>query len=344
MLYRLSPCQIESSKRVEIRTPAHFGLQEKNIEDFLKSRLGEILSEDELMLIGQERPGQEEADLLALDKGGTLYIFELKRWQSDQGNLLQVMRYGQIFGRYSYQELEELARRQQKLDGSLREKHKDHFHLNEELPESAFNAEQVFVLVTNGTDRDTISAIEYWAQKGVKITCSPYRMYEIEGNPYIQFDTYSPDNEVIVEENTGHFIVNTNRTYMSEAWKDMLGNGMEGKASAYYGRKNAVQHISRGSRVYLYHTRVGVIASGDTFSEYKTTGDEDEEFFVPLRFRWALTEEGRWAELAPRAQEINKECQSGHRFRRTAFEITEGMAKAIDHIAVEKGVPFNSQN
>ena len=31
------------------------------------------------MLIGQERRGQEEADLLALDKEGHLFIFELKK-------------------------------------------------------------------------------------------------------------------------------------------------------------------------------------------------------------------------------------------------------------------------
>ena len=101
MLYKLNTDEIESSRRIDIRTPADFDLKEQDIENFLKSRLGEIVSEDQLMLIGQERKGQEEADLLALDKDGILYIFELKRWQSDQENILQVMRYGQIFGRYS---------------------------------------------------------------------------------------------------------------------------------------------------------------------------------------------------------------------------------------------------
>lgn len=76
MLYKLNKDAIELSVRMEIKTPSDFSLQEIDIENFLKSRLGEIVSEDQLMLIGQERRFQEEADLLALDKDGRLYIFE----------------------------------------------------------------------------------------------------------------------------------------------------------------------------------------------------------------------------------------------------------------------------
>ncbi len=295
MLYKLNAAEIESSARMEVRTPADFNLKEQDIENFLKSHLGEIVSEDQLMLIGQERKWQEEADLLALDKDGVLYIFELKRWQSNQENLLQVMRYGQIFGRYTYEQLEDLAKRQKILDGDLKEKHKEYFELSEELSDSDFNKDQVLVLVTNGTDKDTISAVNFWSQKGVKIKCSPYRIYDINGEPYIQFDTYNPDDEVLPEENTSFFIVNTNKTYMPDAWKDMLNDGLTGKASAYYGRKNSVCRISRDSRVYLYHTGVGVIASGVATSDYTATdyeGDKNEEFFVPLEFDWALDESG----------------------------------------------------
>ncbi len=340
MLYRLNVEKIESSERIEIGTPAHFGIIEQQIEDFLKSRLDEVVSEDQLMLIGQERKWQEEADLLALDKDGILYIFELKRWESNQENILQVMRYGQIFGRYSYEELEALAQRQQKLDGSLKEKHRDYFHLDKGLAESEFNKDQVFVLVTNGMDGDAISAVQFWSDKGVNIQCSPYRIYDIDGSPYIQFDTYSSEKEIVLEENTNYFVVNTNRTYMSDAWKDMLNGG---KASAYYDRKNSVHRISKNSRVYLYHTRVGVIGSGIALSEYDATdyeGDEDEEYFVPLKFRWPLFDENQWAETAPKAWEINERCNSGHRFRQTVFSITKEMADAIDSIAQEKGWVF----
>ena len=292
------------------------------------------------MLIGQERRFQEEADLLALDKDGTLYIFELKRWESRSENLLQVMRYGQIFGRYSYQQLENLARQQQRLNGPLKERHKEYFQLDKELSDSDFNKDQVFVLVTNGVDKDTISAVNYWSHKGVRIECSPYRIYEIEGRPYIQFDTYNPGDEVLTESNTGTCIVNTNKTYMPDAWRDMIGNRSEGKASAYYDRKRSICNISSGSRVYLYHTGVGVIAKGDTTDDCKKTayeGDKDKEFkefFVPLKFDRALTED-EWDEKAPKAWQINERLGSGYRFRQTVFAITEEMANAIDAIYSE---------
>ncbi len=337
MLYKLNRNEIESSTQMEVRTPKDVCLKEQDIENFLRSRLHEIVSEDQLMLIGQERKRQEEADLLALDKDGVLYIFELKRWESNQENILQVMRYGQIFGRYAYEELEDLAKRQQKLDGCLKVKHKDHFDLEKELSESAFNKDQVFVLVTNGTDKDTISAVNFWSKKGVNIKCSPYRIYKINKEPYIQFDTYNPDDELLPDENTGFFIVNTNKSYMSDAWKDMLNDRSTGKASAYYGRKNSVSRISKGSRVYLYHTGVGVIAHGRAISGYGKTdyqGDENKEFYVPLEFDWAL-DESEW-DRAPKAWEINKQCNSSHRFRQTVFAITRDMADAIDSIFAEK--------
>lgn len=338
MLYKLVKDRIESSVRMEIRTPQDVGLVEGDIENFLKSRLHEIVSEDQLMLIGQEPGGGEYADLLALDKDGTLYIFELKRWESRSENLLQVMRYGQIFGRYSYEQLEDLAKRQQKLEGLLKESHQEYFDLDKELSESDFNKDQVFVLVTNGMDKDTISAVNYWSQKGVRIECSPYRIYEIAEEPYIQFDTYNPDDEVIPEENTGIFIVNTNKTYMPDAWRDMLGDSLTGKASAYYGRKGSIRNISKGSHIYLYHTGDGIIAKGVATADYQSTacaGDEDKEFFVPLKFEWALPED-KWNEKAPKASQINQQLGSGYRFRQTVFAIPKEMAEAIDSIYEDK--------
>ena len=333
MLYKLNTDNIESSTRVEIKTPQHWELKEEDIESFFKDRLSEIVSEDQLMLIGRERKFQEEADLLALDKDGILYIFELKRWESNQENILQVMRYGQIFGRYTYKELEDLARRQLTLEvsWSLRENHKEYFELEQALPDSKFNEDQVLVLVTNGIDSDTISAIYFWSQKGVKIECSPYRIYEINNEPYIQFDTYNPDNEIIPEEENHFFIVNTNKTYMPDAWEEMISKQ---KASAYYDRKHSLDRIPINSCVYLYHTGVGVIAKG-TSKSVRQTNDEGnhkgEEFFISLDFEWKL-QKNEWNTKAPSPREINRSLNSGYRFRRTVFEISSEMADAIDSI------------
>ena len=171
MLYKLDITDVAQSERIKIAQPNDVGVTEKNIEDFLMSRLHEIVSEDGLMLIGKERSGQEEPDLLAIDKSGVLYLFELKRWTSESENLLQVMRYAQIFGRYAYPKLAEFAQRQ--VPGDLRETHKSYFEFNEPLPETKFNNSQVLVLVTNGLDRDTISAVEFWTKKVLGSTVHP---------------------------------------------------------------------------------------------------------------------------------------------------------------------------
>ena len=342
MLYKLNVDNIKLSAPVGIKTPRDWGLKEKDIETFFKDRLREIVSEDQLMRIGQERKFQEEADLLALDKDGVLYIFELKRWKSNQENILQVMRYGQIFGRYTYKELEDLARRQLKPKEtklkeiwSLQKNHQEYFGLEEALPESRFNADQVFVLVTNGVDRDTISAVHFWSQKGVNIECSPYRIYEIDGKPYIQFDTYNTEDEVVPKGKTRCFIVNTNKTYMPDVWEEMIS---EQKASAYYDRKYSINNIPSQSRVYLYHTGVGVIAKGISKSTRQINDEGEhkgEEFFVSLDFEWKL-EKDEWNVKAPTPREINYKLNSGHRFRQTVFAIPSEMAKAIDSIFEKK--------
>ena len=58
MLYELNNDNPERSVKVVIRHPAHFGLHEEYMENFLRFRLSEIVSEEHLMSIGQERKGQ----------------------------------------------------------------------------------------------------------------------------------------------------------------------------------------------------------------------------------------------------------------------------------------------
>ena len=334
MLYKLNVGNAQQSTKVAVKQPVDFSIKEKQIEQFVGSCLGEFVSEDDLMLIGQERPGQEEADLLALDRTGVLYIFELKRWESSSENILQVMRYGQIFGRYTYRQLENLAKTQQKLDadGELRCRHKEYFDLRESLSESEFNQRQHFVLITNGVDADTISAVDYWKSMGVEISCSPYRLYDICGEPYIQFDTFSLDDGVVPETETEYFIVNTNRTWMEDAWRAMLGDGKTGKAAAYGNRRWAIRRLNRDSVVYLYHTGVGVIAKGRATSEQQQSAEDEEEWFVPLELEWAVTEDQSWKGAIP-AWRINERLNAGHKFRQTVFAIPREFADAIDALA-----------
>lgn len=146
------------------------------------------------------------------------------------------------------------------------------------------------------------------------------------------FDVFNPEQDVLIEVESGFFIVNTNSSYMDDAWRNMLS---ESKAAAYYDRKYAVSGISRGSTVFLYHTRVGIIAKGRATSSFKKTscgGDADEEYYVPLQLAWALDDPADWPSRAVHPSEINERLNSGYRFRQTAFSVSEEVARAIDEI------------
>ena len=195
------------------------------------------------------------------------------------------------------------------------------------------------MLITNGADEDTISAINYWSGKGLKVVCVPYGVYDIGDTPYLRLHPYNPAGEVVVERRTNYFVVNTNRTHMPRVWREMLGDRVTGKAATYYDRRWAITGIPRDAIVFLYHTRVGVIAKGrskSTFQRADFNGDEDAEFYVPLEFQWALKKRN-WEERAPTAAQINGMLCAGHRFMQAVFAISEEMADAIDQIARENG-------
>lgn len=55
-----------------------FGLDERGLQDILFRSLDRLFPDDELILLMQSRSWQEEPDLMAVDRTGNLYIFELK--------------------------------------------------------------------------------------------------------------------------------------------------------------------------------------------------------------------------------------------------------------------------
>jgi hypothetical protein len=143
------------------------------------------------------------------------------------------------------------------------------------------------------------------------------------------------------EEGPDIYIVNTNAREDPDAWRDMLSAP---KAAAYYGSKETVARIPKGSVVYLYHTSTGVIAKGmttDTCKKADFDGDPDAEFYVPLSLEWKLDDPNTW-DRAVTASEIKHKLNAYHPFRGTAFSISDEMAAAIDDIWKGKQVPASS--
>jgi hypothetical protein len=336
MLYYMNSQNKLELKEVRQIRLADVGWTEEDLEKILESHIESLVRTDQLLIIARERRMQEEADIIALDQSGTLYLFEIKRWMGREDNLLQVLRYGQRFGRYDYARLNNLFAAYQHRKGvgasplSLKQAHATYFELLSPLAESDFNGHQRFIVVVNGLDKATWDAIEYWKRFKLPVEPLIYRVYRVEGANLniIDFDPYGPEAKAPESTAEGLFVVNTNLTYMPEAYKNMLQSN---KASAYYDRKYGIASIRRGSQVCLYHNRVGVVAIGKASNEYMTSvfdGDPDAEYYVPCNFEYKVDPDTQ-RDKAVTAAEINQQFGTGHRFRQTVFTLGPDFADFI---------------
>ena len=218
MLFRLDPEDPRNVSEVRSTTLAEIGWREVDLENLIAENIDRVLRADDLMVVNQETRFQEEPDVIALDRQGHLYMFELKRWRSSRENLLQVLRYGQRFGPCGYDTFEYLwARYQSKSGGastSLREAHARYFELTDPLDGRSFNAEQRYVVITDGLDQGTRNAIEFSSQNGIPVSALPYRVYRTEkGAVLLELRRFGAQGQDFDDIRDGCVVVNTNSAY-----------------------------------------------------------------------------------------------------------------------------------
>ncbi len=317
---------------IKISSLADAGWTEKDLENLLAGNLTSLIREDYLMVISQERPMQEEPDILALDNEGVLYIFELKRKKSEPEHLLQVMRYGQRFGIYDYDRLNDKYEKFEKASKrGLQHAHREYFTLDEEISKKDFNRKQKFIVVTNGIDVRTLRSIKYWQDKGLPIEPLIYKLYRVGDRFLLDFNPYSGQKDGYDMAETSNHVVNTNITYRPKVYLDMLDNN---KASAYGSRKHAIDSIEKNDRVFLYHTGIGICAVGRVTSE-EVKENEDDERYVECSFRRKINPTKN-PEKALSAREINKELGTNWFFRQTRFSISDEEADTIEKLFMLK--------
>lgn len=320
MLYKLDIAKKDYAK-VNRVTLSSIGWKELDLQELLSNHIQDLISSSELMTIFNERPRQEEPDILAMDRNGDLYIFELKRWSSHQENLLQVLRYGQLYGNSNYDELNEMFKkylneRNSKIE--LQEIHQQYFNLadNSMLNKEDFNRKQHFLVVTNGLDQKTVEAIVYWKNNGLNIDAIVYWVFEINGEYFIEFNMYSPIEGFLEYENNT-YILNTNYSNNEQHTTDML---KEQKAAAYYpGWREKIEKLQKGDTVFLYKSGTGIIAYGTATGKLEMQdcdGHHNYEHFMKLdRFKKL--------ETPFTASEMKAVTNQGFNFRQTMFSISE---------------------
>lgn len=314
MLYQLDRNK-KDYQRVSRTSLSSIGWTEADLERLVSAHIQDFLHGEDLMTIFTERKWQEEPDIMALDRAGDLYLFELKRWGSSQENLLQVLRYGQIFGNSGYPELNELYQKYTASSEDLRTAHQGYFELNAPLDDGDFNRRQHFVIMTNGLDLKTVEAILYWKKSGLLVDAIVYWVFAINGEHYIEFNMYSPI-EGFLEAERSHYILNTNCAHNLQHHEDML---REHKAAAYYpGWREKIERLQKGDLVFLYQSGVGIVAYGTASGKLEKRdcdGHKDYEYFMTL-------EKFRRLKTPMSAAQMKEAAGPGFTFRQTLFAIS----------------------
>lgn len=276
MLYSFSENKIEPVEFAEIKG------REKDLEVLIAHHMEELfVEESQLMTIFQERSRQEEADILSLDRYGNLVIFELKKNHVKEDAIMQIMRYAQKFGQFSYERLNKLYakyhQRNKNLD--LKEAHREAFDLSAPLPEDSFNTKQKLILIGNSTDTELMRAVDYWKLKGIEIDYIPYRFYHIGNKEYFELFSKPYDYHFNPKERKG-IIFDTCRSHEQNAVWDMLKNN---KISAYGNVRDFVDRFKKGDMVLYYHKGFGIIAVGKIISS-KSQNVNDWEKYQKVEF------------------------------------------------------------
>ena len=280
--------ELETDKQVIRRQPsktlADIGWQESHLQELLFKNLEKVLEDNELLLIMQSRSWQEEPDLMALNQSGDLYIFELKAWEAASFNLLQALRYGQIYGQYDYDRLNDIYKKTFPGGDELLDTLNEKFSV--ELQHSDINQKQHFVVITNGLDFRTREAILYWRSQGLDITGWVYRIYTVGSKTLFEMNTFEIAENPYSDVSEGYFILNTNISTSEDHDSDMVGNG---KAAAYFDPwKRNIEKLRHGNVVFLYRSGQGIVGMGVASGKVEMRDYEgdpnrrNEEYFQKL--------------------------------------------------------------
>jgi hypothetical protein len=328
MLLKIDP-EKQTAERISGERLQTFNLTERDLQNILFHTLDRLLYDEELLLLMQSRNWQEEPDLMALDKDGRLYIFELKAWESRSANILQVLRYGQMYGNSKYDELNQYFT---KIDGtgrSLKEAHRDNF--GSSISEDQFNTDQVFIVMTNGLDYKTREAIQYWRNRNLDVRLWVYRVYQTNRNEMLlEISPFAVgDNPFEDITGQGYYILNTDFRSNPKNHEDMMAK----RKAAAYGTpwKYKIARLSKGDTVFLYQSGVGIVAVGKAngILEKHPHGDPpspEDEYAMSLKHFILLNN-------PLSAAEIKEITDTDYRFMGTMFALdAENGKKLYAHI------------
>lgn len=252
---------------------SNLGKLEKELEELIsKNLLDTLFEEAPLMPIFQERALQAEADIYALNESGDLVIFELKRSTAGSDAMLQILRYGQTAGLWSFSTLQDKYRIFQKdSTKDLLESHKEAFNLERSLTPSDFNRNQKFIIIGSAADDDLIDSVDYWKKKGLEVEFLPYRVYELNNELYFEFFSIPYDRHINPASKKA-VLFDTNRSWDDNSIWEMVEND---KVSAYGDAKKVIKYLNKGDIIFYSHRYQGIVAAAEVIGNVKSIGNDE---------------------------------------------------------------------
>jgi hypothetical protein len=275
MIYLIPKNRKGSPKARETSSLKQQGWNEKALETYLSNHLHEFVGED-FMVIHQSKPFQPDVDLLALDREGDLWFFELKALSSRSAAVLQVFRYSQTTATYSIDDWKQkyvvYCKNDKARDLAVEFCERFAYCSPDAVQhwQDKIGKRHHLVLVADGADEETALAISHWQRHGLDVQLWPYRIYA-GGQDRFQMDF--PDLYIkgrrIGRDSSLVFLLNTCRKDGSldhEKWMIKHAAGMASSDPWMW----KINRISTGARVMLYANKVGITCIGIATAEKRS--------------------------------------------------------------------------
>jgi len=248
-------------EKMKLKQLKFFDIDERKLQDILFNSMSSLFPDEELLMIMQSRKWREEPDLMALDKDGNLFIFELKATESHPENILQVLRYAQLYGNMDIEEIDIFYKKFNHTNNSIKDVFQDKF--GKELDDKNCNKHQTFVVITNGIEAKTREAIKFWRSCNLDIRPWIYRVFgEDKQLMHLEIVPFRVSLDNPYEDiSEGYYILNTNFKNDKTDHDDMLKCK---KCAAYFEPwKYNIKKINKSDVIFLYQSTVGIVAFGE---------------------------------------------------------------------------------
>ncbi len=178
-----------SDENIEATTFKDLSLREADVEEFLRKNIDVVFEEEEtLLMVGQQVSNVQRgrSDLIALDENGYVVLIEIKRDYADIVARTEPFEFQAVRYAASLAKIRTSHELVDKIFAKYIEAHKDEFQLNELTPsergkrivddflqknsaDKTFNLTQRIILIASDYDEQTLSAVAWLIENGVKI-------------------------------------------------------------------------------------------------------------------------------------------------------------------------------